>query len=74
MLNRLVARSGTCGINLLFLSDLEGVELLCVHLVNLQSSVESVPSVCHNTIHNIINLLQTTANCPYNQLQRLHLQ
>ena len=26
MLNRLVARSGTCGINLLFLSDLEGVE------------------------------------------------
>ncbi len=33
MLNRLVARSGTCGINLLSLSDLEGVEPSGIHLV-----------------------------------------
>ena len=33
MLNRLVARSGTCGINALFLNDLEGVEPPGVHLV-----------------------------------------
>ncbi len=33
MLNRLVTRSGTCGINRLSLSDLEGVELPDVHPV-----------------------------------------
>ncbi len=33
MLNRLVARSGTCGINALFLSDLEGVEPPGIHLI-----------------------------------------
>ncbi len=33
MLNRLVARSGTCGIKVLSLSDLEGVEPPGVHLV-----------------------------------------
>ena len=33
MLNRLVARSGTCGINALFLNDLEGVEPPGIHLI-----------------------------------------
>ena len=33
MLNRLVARSGTCGIKVLSLSDLEGVEPPVVYLV-----------------------------------------
>ena len=33
MLNRLVARSGTCGISALSLSDLEGVEPPGIHLI-----------------------------------------
>ena len=44
MRNRLVARSDTCGINLLSLSDLEGVEPPGIHLVRPRWGRDGVES------------------------------
>ena len=44
MLNRLVARSGTCGISALSLSDLEGVEPPGVHPVRPRWGRDGVES------------------------------